>query len=40
MVEATNQGVSSQVARTFLHIKTLIIKESDIITKQLKLQSK
>jgi hypothetical protein len=40
VAEATNQGVGSQVARAFLHIKAFIKKESDIITKQLKLQSK
>jgi hypothetical protein len=40
MAEAANQGVGFQVVRTFPHTKALIKKESDIITKQLKLQSK
>jgi hypothetical protein len=40
MAEAANQGVGSQVARTLPRIRALIKKESDIITKQLKLQNK
>jgi hypothetical protein len=36
MVEGENQGVGSQVGRTILLTK----KESDTITKQLKLQGK
>jgi hypothetical protein len=40
MAKVANQRVGFQVARTLPHIKALIKKESDIITKQLKLQSK
>jgi hypothetical protein len=36
MTKSTKQGVGFQVARALPHIRALIKKESDIITKQFK----